>query len=592
MPEFYASSVAWAAVAPWAAATLTAQGTFVRQLAAVTAGNERVFRCTASGTTSATEPAWILTVNAVTSDTAVQWTEITGTASSQAAGNWTAPAARVFAFPNGRVGDGDKIYLGSDSAETTAAATTIGLASLITVGVISVNRFGATLPPVATDIQTGASINTSGANSLTIGTTAQAFVNWNNVTFNAGTTSGTATLTIGSTAGVQVGSQFNDCIFKLVGTSSSSLINLGNALPVANQGAPRLVFNNPTFLFSNSVQQIQLTGACNTEWNGGTVANSGTVPDNLFNLNVGNAGVGNVVMKGVDLTATFTTYFINQPAQCATIFVTNSKLNPATVLTSTAAKYQAWRGGGVFFDNCSSTSANLNYDFLWEMPGFRITPSLEVVRASGAGNQVTNYSWHVLISDTSNGPTRHYPAGTRLISKRINQTGNPLTVSVETLVNSATGFDNSQLYLAVEALTSSGVTLSALVNDGPANILATTTIQPVSGESWTAGVNLTPRANVHTYSQRDIISVSSNAGRVFFCTTSGLSAAAPPAAYATATDGASVVDGAATFRAAIRQTLSVSVTPKQAGILKGQVFIGTCTVTTIDLYVDPKLNVV
>jgi hypothetical protein len=72
-----------------------------------------------------------------------------------------------------------------------------------------------------------------------------------------------------------------------------------------------------------------------------------------------------------------------------------------------------------------------------------------------------------------------------------------------------------------------------------------------------------PRGNATFYVQGDTITVATNAARLFVCTTAGTSAAAEPADYATATDGATVADGAAAFRAipAVNPALQIAVAP-------------------------------
>lgn len=64
------------------------------------------------------------------------------------------------------------------------------------------------------------------------------------------------------------------------------------------------------------------------------------------------------------------------------------------------------------------------------------------------------------------------------------------------------------------------------------------------GSLW---ANAPQRQNNHAYALGDVISVSTNARRMFVCTTAGTSAAAEPAAYATAAYPDVVPDGAAAF---------------------------------------------
>ena len=72
-----------------------------------------------------------------------------------------------------------------------------------------------------------------------------------------------------------------------------------------------------------------------------------------------------------------------------------------------------------------------------------------------------------------------------------------------------------------------------------------------------------PRSNDTFYVLGDTVTVAANAQRRFVCTAAGTSAHAEPADYATATDGATVNDGAAAFRAipAVNPALQIAVAP-------------------------------
>src|ERR1700744_6527309 len=92
----YVSSVAYAAVAQWAASTAYTVGQYRRQLATPAFGNERVFKCTTAGTSGSSEPSWSLLDTPTTTDGSVTWTQLTGHESEQAAGSWNAPFGTVF----------------------------------------------------------------------------------------------------------------------------------------------------------------------------------------------------------------------------------------------------------------------------------------------------------------------------------------------------------------------------------------------------------------------------------------------------------------------------------------------------------------
>jgi hypothetical protein len=74
------TGVGWTAVTAWSAAASKSPGNLIRQLAAPTVGNERVFIATqaAAANTGGAEPTWVITKGGKTTDNAVTWQECTG----------------------------------------------------------------------------------------------------------------------------------------------------------------------------------------------------------------------------------------------------------------------------------------------------------------------------------------------------------------------------------------------------------------------------------------------------------------------------------------------------------------------------------
>jgi hypothetical protein len=73
------STTGWWAIPAWTSAAKAA-GAIVRQAAAPTVLNERVFVCIVAGTPGGTEPVWVLTRGAKTTDGTVTWQEVNGQA--------------------------------------------------------------------------------------------------------------------------------------------------------------------------------------------------------------------------------------------------------------------------------------------------------------------------------------------------------------------------------------------------------------------------------------------------------------------------------------------------------------------------------
>ena len=119
-------------------------------------------------------------------------------------------------------------------------------------------------------------------------------------------------------------------------------------------------------------------------------------------------------------------------------------------------------------------------------------------------------------------------------------------------------------------------------------MLATNAALTADTSAWDSLV--TARANGHANVVGDIIGVSTNPGRVFFCTTSGTTAGSVPGGYASAVDGGSVTDGTAVFRAGYRFRLVVvlsSPQPQMAGYLRATVKAAKVSTT---FYIDPAIT--
>jgi len=136
-------------------------------------------------------------------------------------------------------------------------------------------------------------------------------------------------------------------------------------------------------------------------------------------------------------------------------------------------------------------------------------------------------------------------------------------VTLEGISNSAALPQNDEIWIEASAIGDANYPLSVFANSARANGLTTAANYTASTESW--GAAAPARANSTAYALGAPIATSTNAGRVFFCTSAGTSASSEPAGFATAIDGGSVTDGTATFRAGWRFKMSAALTPQQAG---------------------------
>src|SRR5208337_1030021 len=132
---------------------------------------------------------------------------------------------------------------------------------------------------------------------------------------------------------------------------------------------------------------------------------------------------------------------------------------------------------------------------------------------------------------------------------------------------SSTVLPNSdQIWLEAAYLGSSATPMASFATQTKANILATGAALTADSTSvWSSAASA--RQNNFSYSVGNVISVAvSGGGGLFFCTAGGMSAASQPAGYATAVDGGVVSDNGATFRAAVRFVLSVTLSSPQPAL--------------------------
>ena len=157
------------------------------------------------------------------------------------------------------------------------------------------------------------------------------------------------------------------------------------------------------------------------------------------------------------------------------------------------------------------------------------------------------------------------------------------------IVNAAAVPNNDDIWCDVEYLGSASSPLASFATCTKANNLATGTA--LTADSTSAWDSQGPaRQNSHAYVVGNSITVASNAGRRFWCTTAGTSAGSEPSGgsgYSSAVDGGSVTDGTAVFRAGCRFTMAVTLSapqPQLAGYLRAIVRAAKATTTW---YVDP-----
>lgn len=545
-------------------------------------------------TTGGSEPSWTVSSGSTTTDSKIQWTECTGKESDQAAASWNAPAARLGSLLQRATGSGtntavtDTLYVSQDHAETqtTAWGPFNGFATY-NMPIICVNRAGgSSLPPVSADLATTATISTTGATAMTLqplNANVGCRTHFQGITFNVGSGSNNANIT-----GLQSVSGYvslKNCGIVLTSGSTSRII------PSATNGLrfEKVDWNNVVLTFGNTAQAVLLDGL-QLEWSNTTSALAGTVPSNLFiRQSITGSFDGPIILKvaGVDLSALNTTLVFNDAdgrhrndiyefRNCRL----NSSLTPFGGTNSTMIP-PGWPGQ-LSLINCDDSTNSRNYRLATVFGGGTAITDTTVIATAGANDAVTGYSAKI----TSGSPATLLPMIFPLVSRRWNATSS-VSATVYFVVNGAATLTNAQVWIEVEALTNATYPQGTIATSGTADILASGTAT-TDTTAWNSVA--TARQNSHAYALGDAISIASAAaGTIWFCTTAGTTAGSEPGGYTSATDGASVNDNTAIFRAGYRQKMTTgSFTPGMKGIVSA---VLKATATSATLYVDPKLNI-
>lgn len=607
---WYVSSVAYAALAAWTATHSYAAGTLVRQTSA--AGNERVFICTIAGTSNGTEPTWVITKGAKTTDNTVTWMEVTGTpglngdlthtpawvASSAAAQGlvfydttsaalqicsaagtstssiptfsatagvtttdgtatwtslgaasgfavWAAPSARGAAmFASGWGVAGADFYFADNHAETQATSITWnppGLQTTSPCRLISIDHTVTTAPP--TGVKSGASVTgTTATPSITLGNATSSQNYYYGFTF---TTGGNNLIFLGSSDTTAIG-VFDTCTFA---PGSGANVTMGGS------GTTGIVnWNNCNLVTASAGQSINMGGVA-FSWRGGAV--SGVSIASLFVA--GSTAPCDILVEGVDFSAiVYSSGAIAHAGGCGYMLIKDCKLPSATAGAASGST------GTFTVDLTRSDNSTASYRLETHNSQGNTTTSTTVVRSSGASDGVTAYS-HAVV--TNAGAQWYLPFQSIPVIEYNTVTGTNRVVTMYGIANAAALPNNDDVWMDAEYLGSGTTLLGSYGLESKASALATgsaLTADP-GPSAWDTAASA--RANSTLYSLGAIMKVASNSGRIFFCTVSGTSAASEPGGLATAIDGGTVVDGAATWRAGVRFKLALTLSSPQPGMV-------------------------
>lgn len=473
MAVWYCGSTKYTAVTQWAATTAYNVGDLRRQLAAPSAGNERVFRCTTAGTSGGSEPAWNLTKGATTNDGGAVWTEVTGNSTY----GWNAAAARLRLFAdNGGspwAAAGDTIYVSNNHAATEA-------------GVVNYTFPGtAANPNIVQCVSDSAAPPTSVASTATESMTSntqgffQGFAYIEGITFNAGSTTNAGSWAFGFVSPYFI--KLVNCSVRLLGTSNSAYIAIGN--PTTGADDCGVEWENVTVFFSSTSQGIYPT--CPFKWSNtaSAIVGGSSIPNYLFYTSANQAPYVLTELHGVDLSA-LNTKVANSIASFASYLLVNCQTHASVSLLPDAVNGQ----GGVTMRAVNYGSGNTNYKYFLKVFQGTITEEVTIVRTGGATDGTTPASRKMVTTADSKFTL---PLKSDPMTAWNETTGSAVTVTIEVITDNVTLTD-AEAWVEVEYLGTASLPLSVFTKDRAADILATPANQTSSSASWTTTGLATP----------------------------------------------------------------------------------------------------
>lgn len=363
-----------------------------------------------------------------------------------------------------------------------------------------------------------------------------------------------------------------NCTFTLENINASSRVTVGLEISAGTVDDTLLEWVDCTVNFSSASQGFLVS--TNFTWRGGSVGD--TAPTVLFKAKSNTGNAGNVLVEGVDLSllGSGSSLVDVSGATIGSFTFKNCKLGASVAFTTGTHAGQ----GGLTVEVVNCDSGDTNYNYYKRCYQGEIFDETAIVRTGGASDGTTALS-HRFVSSAN---TKFYaPLVGPWVSFWNETTGSAITVATEVLWFGAALLKDDEAWIEVEYLGTSGFPVSSFAHDRAADILTAGANQSASTEPWVG----TDRANNNLYSLNDIIEVQ---GRLWICTTAGSSDSSEPAGYASGSDGSSVNDGGAVFRAGYRLTLSKAVTPQEKGVIRARVCLAKASTT---LYACPHLEV-
>lgn len=369
---------------------------------------------------------------------------------------------------------GDDIWVAHDHAETQASAMTLTSPGTVSnpCKVHCVNRSGS-VPPVAADLATTATIATTGNNALTF---ASGYAYIRGIIFRDGSGAVSAAMSLLTSTG---GLVLDQCGLEIVSTGAS-VLNIG-ASSATNYDVKLI---NTRVKFGGVTQNI-VVSTSTFRWEGGSVDASGSAPTTLF---VGTGNRGAILVQDVDLSHLGSgKTLVGALGATAQFRFVNCKLG-ASVAKVTAPTVP---GPRISFVRCDSGSTNYTED---EFDHYgTLSTETTIVRTGGASDGTTPIAHKIVTGADAKwiNPFRSKP----IIFW--NEGTSAITVTLEGIWGGGAVPNNDDIWFEAEYLDDASTPLGAIATTGKASHLAAGA--PIAAGSGTWGGSTTKFAMSATF---------------------------------------------------------------------------------------------
>lgn len=379
---------------------------------------------------------------------------------------------------------GDIFYVAHNHAQTQASALTLTAPGTPAnpSKVICVTSAGS-VPPVAADLRTTATVSTTGANSMEFAGTG---VVYEGIIFQAGSGASAGSITlVTATSSYR---KFKNCGLVLNNTSGSSTITMATA-----HSGTYIELDNTYMSFGATGQQVSLSFGRFTWKNTPSALQGSAVPTTLITYT---SGVPSIIeLRGVDLSAAGSgkTLFTNSGSTAVPeIKLLDCKLNASVTIQGApggpgAHQLDTWRAG----------ASGVNYNVFSNRYQGTLVEELTIVRTGGASDGTTPLAWKIVTTANSHWES---PFESPPIVLWNDTTGSSVTATVQGIWGGGAVPNDDEIWLEVEYLGDASSPKGSFVNDSKATSLTTAAGQTAGSGTWggsttkfALGVSFTPQ---------------------------------------------------------------------------------------------------